>query len=437
MADQNVDIKITTKADTSGAKQTTEALKEVGAATQKVAQETNEGGSSAAKAAKSKADLKKVVQELSREYPAMGAAMRLAMNPIAGGVLGLIAYFGKLKQELAGITEVLARNTYANGTAALLEYAEAVRKGEVESYKYKVAIDALSASKQTLADKTGEVIARINEEEEAQKKVMDARKQVELAGATTPEQVAAIEARYGQQGVVSRRAYSAARINAKSAELGALSKEIPDAERAAKADEEKLQQMRAEQALLEKQSETREKNVEASKASEKELKEQLAGIQSAVVYATQAPGLKKAIQAEVDYREQMVGLGAAQDTRRGTLSRQIVDQEQRVGVNTSRLQQMQGRRSLLESEASGMVASESRTQRTEGEVGRLQQIAALTKIDRQQDAEVERLGKDLVEGINKHGDNVAALAAQLRELQKRNRDVEAQLNALRTNPSMQ
>ncbi len=84
MADRDFQIKITTLADTAGARQTADALKATGHVgseeTKKISAETE-------KLTLKKTELRHIIRHISAEFPLLGAAARLVLNPIVGIVV--------------------------------------------------------------------------------------------------------------------------------------------------------------------------------------------------------------------------------------------------------------------------------------------------------------------------------------------------------------
>lgn len=432
MADREFKILITGEASSAvaAAEQTAQAFKGVEAAA--TASNTKTAESTKDVAVK-QAELKKVVNELSRDFPALGLAARLAMNPLVAGLTGIISYFAKLRQEADATTSALQPTPFLTMAAAMADLAEAQRQAEVESYKYRSGVEALAQSKQTLAEKTAAYIGLLKEEEASQRKLMEAQKRVELATASSPEQVAEIHARFAGKGEELRRATAAREIRAKSDELGVLSGKIPQAEARAIQDDADLQRMKSDQIKLEKQRDMNRKNIAASEEKEKRLRDQIDSYQSITVKTIMEPKLRKAIAEEQAVQASLGKTVGMQDEAWPRNEKRIADQERRVRDNTAEVGQMQSRRNALERELPELAARESRNQRTESTVTRLNELADLKRIDVDQDRKAAELQKQIAAEHAKTGELNLMLVEELRQLKEQNRKLEQRIAGLSTN----
>jgi hypothetical protein len=115
MSDQQVDIQITTTADTTGAKQTAAALKEVKAEQQNLAQynkdsaapametytkATKESREETSKWAVTKKQAKDALQGFAAQFPGIAAAARLFLSPITLGFAGIGLAIGVMREKL-------------------------------------------------------------------------------------------------------------------------------------------------------------------------------------------------------------------------------------------------------------------------------------------------------------------------------------------------
>ena len=105
-------IRITTEADTSAANKTADALKGVGEAGRKAyADDLDPALANATKSTEklteSKTELRHIIRHITGEAPLLGAALRLAVTPLVGGVTVLVLLLKSLQSVFDGIQEHL------------------------------------------------------------------------------------------------------------------------------------------------------------------------------------------------------------------------------------------------------------------------------------------------------------------------------------------
>ncbi|MDB6068639.1 MAG: hypothetical protein JWR26_4847 [Pedosphaera sp.] len=184
MADKEFKIKISTQADTSGAKQVTQALGESAQAATKDAGATDEQGKKTGFLNLRKAELKKLTRELGHEFPIAGMAVKALMNPLVFGLTLAIGLFAKAKQSLDDWNKELdataARNaeTFGNlGDEIRNVRREMSNAGNSGSRDLKKIADA----EREIGEQTDKATDAIKRQERAQIALTDAQEALELA----------------------------------------------------------------------------------------------------------------------------------------------------------------------------------------------------------------------------------------------------------------
>lgn len=176
--DREFRVKVNIEANPAGAKQTAEALDEVGAAGKKSAGGLDESTAAAKKAFVSKAQLKGAVKGLREEFPMLAHVAKMALNPIAFIVAGIGGAFAVWKYRVDELSRALsgvelpdvseAKIGHINAmTQAWNGFAAALNK-TVEAYN---SVDAA-------ADRAAKGLTA---EEERKKKLLAANKALELS----------------------------------------------------------------------------------------------------------------------------------------------------------------------------------------------------------------------------------------------------------------
>lgn len=169
--DREFRVRVSTVSDVSGARQTRDALTEVGKAgqeaQQKVRQETE-------KVLSSQQQFKQAIQGLTMEYPALAQVARLVLNPITAAVAGVTSAFSIWNWRMRESQQVLAGLELASAPALDPDRIGAATKAW---QGYASAIDRVQAglaSVESKADRAMELLeARIRREKE----LADARAQ--------------------------------------------------------------------------------------------------------------------------------------------------------------------------------------------------------------------------------------------------------------------
>lgn len=197
MADKSLDILIRILTQQVGAEKAQDIVKKVTEETQKSTEATKKNTDAEGKSFTSKKQLKEAIKGLSMEFPILGRVAALALNPIAFAVAaGALAFtiWRRRAEEL-------------NRTLAMVELPDLAGQkiGEIsavaDAYKKLGEAVAEAQGKFTSAeDVYNTAITNIERHADAQRKLLAANKALALSEATTPEQVAAIEKKFGGAG---------------------------------------------------------------------------------------------------------------------------------------------------------------------------------------------------------------------------------------------
>jgi len=198
-SDDSLDLLVRIKSDVAGAEAATKALNTAkGASTEntdalkqgsKAAQE--HGGKIDELAEKTgflnlkKAELKKLVRELGREFPIVGMAGRMMMDPIVASLtLGIMA-FGAAKAKLAewdAALEVSAkRNASRDFLPGIEAKKEALDQAAASAADFEVALGNIGRAEDKFKTKISDAIDKLHEFSNAQAEVNSAAEAKELA----------------------------------------------------------------------------------------------------------------------------------------------------------------------------------------------------------------------------------------------------------------
>jgi hypothetical protein len=153
-ADKNLNIQITTTADTGGVKQTDAALKDLQATTKTYSKAEvdalTKGTEEAKKATSAKQQMNAAVKGLSAAFPGLAAAARFALNPLTLSVAGLGVAFTVLREKMAAVGQVMSTSTWEpakiNAAAEAWErYAAAVKNTSDSTASLKADLNEIGA----------------------------------------------------------------------------------------------------------------------------------------------------------------------------------------------------------------------------------------------------------------------------------------------------
>jgi hypothetical protein len=222
-------IRIITEADSAGARQTVtdmNAVKESGvSANKEVGQETE-------KLTVKKTELRHMLREVGREFPLLGMAGRLAMNPLVGGVGLLIGALEMLKGIFEQINKKLNEGIGSgNYRGHLDELGKAAEDSAVKMGEFAAKLQEVATAQESVKDRTQESIDAIKAQHVATTELENAQKAAELARVDMLEKQhklsgpEAIEKRLAVEDKFSRRKL-VQDINAQDATIEARRKEL-------------------------------------------------------------------------------------------------------------------------------------------------------------------------------------------------------------------
>lgn len=179
--DREYKIKIITEAESAGTRQSVQGLEEVKAKTGEVS--------------KAGQDLLRGLKQLGNEFPLIGQAARLAMNPVIGAFVIITAAvaatrnaFQRLAEEQERLGEIGAEG-FGDMAETLDELGGSAQHLQEEFGKYLDLVDTRAKQASDL----------IKSHVEAVKQLLEAEKNLALARAKTPEEKAAITESFRQQ----------------------------------------------------------------------------------------------------------------------------------------------------------------------------------------------------------------------------------------------
>ena len=196
-------------------------------------------------------ELKKVIQELSREFPLAGLALKAFVTPIGAALTIAVGLFIAIKRQIAetnaALDEMAARNAQP-----LSDFAESFRNATNEaiasSGEFSNYIKSLGEGAATLKTETDAAVAAIHRLAAAQLEIVSAEEARAIAEINLREekgQVTAPDASRQRQSVkeffanqrnAERTAAEDAEIKAREAELAGLTGRLPTLENAAAGD---------------------------------------------------------------------------------------------------------------------------------------------------------------------------------------------------------
>lgn len=183
---------------------------------------TEEGTAATDKDFISKKQAKDAVKGLAGQYPELAALARLALNPITlattAGASAVAVYNARVRELTASFAGVELPNLETLSPVKINEQAEAWAALAESVGKAVAAYNGVAES----SDRATKAIAK---QAEQQKKLLAANKNLELAGATTPEQKTEIEDRYAAAGLRVDEKSARAAMERKYARMFGLEKE--------------------------------------------------------------------------------------------------------------------------------------------------------------------------------------------------------------------
>lgn len=193
MPDDKVRVQISTEFDGQGSKEAVAATKSLANETAKATDKTN-------KWSLSKKALATNLGRLTKEFPLLGAAGRLALNPILIAAAGAAWIFKKVSDEVQALTDYLkdlqkAEQAFHQSNVDLVQLLEDEAKKALANYRKEYGY--LKDAKETAAKAADEQITKIESETAAYKSQIDAmlelvKLKIENSGMTEEEKAVAL-----------------------------------------------------------------------------------------------------------------------------------------------------------------------------------------------------------------------------------------------------
>ncbi len=257
MADQEFKIKVVSDADLSGfnsAQNATQQLAEGGAkladGTHDLAKETEDAAESEKLFAGEGREMHKVIGEITRISPALGEALRIAMNPIGGTIAAAIGLFVLMKEHISDVEKELDEMADKAAEPDFLEgiraKADALREAGDKAQEYAAQLDSVVEGEHSVtAELTAQLtlLAAISAARGAQSKADQSLATAKISadearGVITPEQAiqkrAEIERKAIADEAKSRQADQDQQLAAKQAALDKANAALPGGHDAAK-----------------------------------------------------------------------------------------------------------------------------------------------------------------------------------------------------------
>lgn len=254
MPDETIEYQIKTTADVAGQKQTVQANQQVAASAKAVGGEikdrlnpavenykesTKRAAGATSELTARKTDLKKMVRELGQEFPILGLAGRLAINPLVGLVTVLMAAMAGLKSAFDRIITASNTGIFAGSFRASLEQTtKQVTDSQVAWNAFLQTLEGVATAQETIVTNARQAIAALRQEHVALTEQTNAEKARDLARINLQEAQGklnapeAIRARMELESRYARKAYQET-IAAREEELTSKRKEQSEFERGA------------------------------------------------------------------------------------------------------------------------------------------------------------------------------------------------------------
>lgn len=184
MPDNNLDILIRILTQEVGPEKTADVLKKITAETGKSTEATKEASKATKLFGEHNKELKKVVQELSREFPIAGAALRAFTSPIGAALTISVGLFVAIKREIAAtnvLLDQLEDRAAAAGTTMQQSLATAANNAAQAFTALDIALRRAGEPNDPLNTEMENRIRLLHEQSEAARQLIDAQEAQELA----------------------------------------------------------------------------------------------------------------------------------------------------------------------------------------------------------------------------------------------------------------
>ena len=338
--DREYKIRISTVADNSGAKQAVDGLKEIASETSKVGEATKEVAGKTEFLNLKKSELKKLVGELKTAFPELASTMRLFLDPRVVGLSLLIKSFQILRDQIAGLKELLNSSGWEGSAKAIEAGKQALDDAAVAANQYWHELNRAKTETDGIAEGVERTVGAIHKQAQAEAELRNAKMGLEIANVNAAEKRGQLSAEQAsvQRAIISDR-YAAEERHAKDIEennaFNALLQErtkilnrISEIESGLR---DKQREAEAAQSRLAKDSAQREidaRNLAASEEKIAQYREEMEkrskfGMRSAIFDELSDSAIREAMQSELDARDRLRRVVAKNSNER--VSRQSED----------------------------------------------------------------------------------------------------------------
>jgi hypothetical protein len=422
MADFKINITADATKAVAEAKSTQEALKQVGSAATAAG---NEGSRAASNAAKGNKELKQVIQQLTREFPVLGAAARLVVHPVvAAATIGATAFTffrDQITKFEAGLSDT-QWGSYAKkaGLAAeqVREVASAAKEAEQASARLMDVFNAQQSAEQKLAEARKRVeVAKANGEQDPVKR---AQKLLEIENRYAAEELQRDER--GRNFKITQQEERAKKLREDAARMGAEEKKWVDISKRVGSPEEAKKE-------LEEWKKRRDETTKERIKQEETFDEMYGGGWKRFKYEM-IPGYGDQMWSAMEQRDQLRAQEAYFD-------KIIADREQQLGIATKadeRVGALRANRQEATASAGGieaMLPTQRAVAGIESGAARgafeLNAQAAAQNAANEMTQNLQRLLNDLVGAMRGGNKLTADLIRRVQEAEAARRDLEMQV----------
>ncbi len=377
-----------------------------------------------AKLTHSKHQFREALRGLSNEFPIFGLAARLALNPLAGLIGGVVAGLSAFKRGMDDAIERMNTGVWKGSFRQSIEdIAQAAREGKLSLSAFQRSLDDIANSEQSLKDKTTAAIAAIHEQAAAQESLQDARKGLELARVNYQESTGklsapeAISKRFEIQERYQREA-EMARFHAQEAELQAKRKHAEEVLKSAATTEKEAVTAKAEMDSAQQDWERYQKLIKGSKEALQGTNEQIKALTGSTFMT---PSMRGQLRAAWDLRTQL-------QTRLDVMEPQGPAYEDQAAATRERWTQLSGSavglrreateaaRTLPVEEASARerYVTQGRTENLNKEARGYEAAIELARAVAEANTKQEQFIKDVAKQVERTGETARESAAAFR-----------------------
>ena len=315
--DSSLDILIRTLADTNGIEAVQQSISKLKDEVKKDTAATGENAEATEKAVVSKTELRRVAGHLSREFPLLGAAVRIFLNPLVAGLTLAILAFGKLREQIKETLTLLEPSVWEGRAAAINAGTQAFEKAAIAAAAFNQELSRGESATDAIRQNTKATVDAIHAQATAEAEKRNASKALELArvdmaeksGQLSPDaaimQRLGIENRYAQAESRAKLLADNKELNAHLAERVGLLNRIDEIQAALPAMQEKAAEAESRMAVQEEDRKILAQNIAASKKKVQDYDEELEkrskfGMRSGIYDALTDDYVRSSRQSEID-----------------------------------------------------------------------------------------------------------------------------------------